>query len=146
MLSMLYVRLTIKVKVGIPETFKVGWYPHKITGSSHLKPLLKQSTSPEEFKNFRPISNLRFTSKIIDKCVSTQLIKYLNANCLGEVFQSAYREFHSTKTALIRVFNNTAIAIDNQESVILLLLDLSATFDILSRLSKRFGINGSVLQ
>ena len=37
MLSMLYVRLTIKVKVGIPESFKVGWYPHKITGSSHLR-------------------------------------------------------------------------------------------------------------
>ena len=31
-----YVRLTIKVKVGIPESVKVGWYPHKITGSSHL--------------------------------------------------------------------------------------------------------------
>ena len=37
MLSMLYVRLTIKVKVGIPESFKVRCYPHKITGSSHLK-------------------------------------------------------------------------------------------------------------
>ena len=37
MLSMLYVRLSIKVKVGIPESFKVGWYPQKITGSSHLK-------------------------------------------------------------------------------------------------------------
>ena len=33
---MLYVRLTIKVKVGIPESVKVRWYPHKITGSSHL--------------------------------------------------------------------------------------------------------------
>ena len=32
-----YVRLTIKVKVGIPESFKAGLYPHKITGSSHLK-------------------------------------------------------------------------------------------------------------
>ena len=41
MLSILCVRLMIKVKVGIPESFKVGWYPHKITGSSHLKvPLL----------------------------------------------------------------------------------------------------------
>ena len=35
--SMLYVRLTIKVKVGIPESFKVAWHPHKITGSSHLE-------------------------------------------------------------------------------------------------------------
>ena len=35
MLSMLYVRFTMKVKVGIPESFKLGWYSHKITGSSH---------------------------------------------------------------------------------------------------------------
>ena len=40
MLSMLYVRLTIKVKEGIPESFKVGWYTHKVTGSSHLKRLV----------------------------------------------------------------------------------------------------------
>ena len=37
MLSILCVRLTIKVKVRIPESFKVGWYPSKKTGSSHLK-------------------------------------------------------------------------------------------------------------
>ena len=37
MLSILCVRLTIKVKVGIPESFKVGWYLLKKTGSSHLK-------------------------------------------------------------------------------------------------------------
>ena len=37
MLSMLYVRHTIKVKVGIPESFTVWWYSQKITGSSHLK-------------------------------------------------------------------------------------------------------------
>ena len=37
MLSILCFRLTIKVKVGIPESFKVGWYPPKKTGSSHLK-------------------------------------------------------------------------------------------------------------
>ena len=36
MLSILCVRLTIKVKAGIPESFKVGWYPPKKTGSSHL--------------------------------------------------------------------------------------------------------------
>ena len=36
MLSILCVRLTIKVKVGIPESFKVGWYSPKKTRSSHL--------------------------------------------------------------------------------------------------------------
>ena len=32
MLSILCVRLTIKVKVGKPESFKVGWYPPKKLG------------------------------------------------------------------------------------------------------------------
>ena len=44
MLSMLFVRLTIKVKVRIPESFKVGWYRHKITGSSHLNFPVTQET------------------------------------------------------------------------------------------------------
>ena len=44
MLSILCVRLTIKVKVGIPESFKVGWYPPKKTGSSHLKVIHAIST------------------------------------------------------------------------------------------------------
>ena len=42
MLPILCVRLTIKVKVGIPESFKVGWYPLKKTGSSHLKPFAEK--------------------------------------------------------------------------------------------------------
>ena len=37
MLSILCVRLTINVKVGIPESFKVGWYPPQKNWSSHLK-------------------------------------------------------------------------------------------------------------
>ena len=49
MLSILCVRLTIKVKVGIPESFKVGWYPPKKTGSSHLKTFVKMKVlSPIE--------------------------------------------------------------------------------------------------
>ena len=43
MLSILCVRITIKVKVGIPESFKVGWYPPKKTGSSHLNLLVLQN-------------------------------------------------------------------------------------------------------
>ena len=40
MLSILCVRLTIKVKVGIPESFKVGWYPPKKLGRVTLSILL----------------------------------------------------------------------------------------------------------
>ena len=71
------------------------------------------------------------------------------AHHLDETFQSAYKNFHSTETALVRVQNDILCAIDNNESVILLLLDLSAAFDtvdhsiLLSRLHDRFGVNGT---
>ena len=43
MLSILCVRLTIKVKVGIPESFKVGWYPPKKLGRVTLKDVLSRT-------------------------------------------------------------------------------------------------------
>ena len=113
-----------------------------------IRPLLKKpSLDYQEFKNFRlPISNLTFLSKVIEKVVALQLDDYIDNNGLCEVFQSAYRAHHSTETALLRVYNDIAMSIDNQKSVVLVLLDLSAAFDtvdhslLLARLSTRFGI------
>ena len=117
-----------------------------------VKPLLKkQSLRSDEFKNFRPISNLGFLSKVVEKYVAKQLIDYLDANGLNVSYQSAYRKLDSTETALIRVHNDIAIVSDQKRSVILLILDLSAAFDsvdhciLLSRLSRRFGVVGTAL-
>ena len=53
MLSILCVGLTIKVKVEIPESFKVGWYPPKKTGSSHLN-----TTGIDEVFTFQFLQNV----------------------------------------------------------------------------------------
>ena len=69
-----------------------------------------------------------------------------------EEFQSAHKSHHSTETALVKVQNDVLKAIDNNRSVILLLLDLSAAFDtvdhsiLLSRLQNRFGIRNIALK
>ena len=117
-----------------------------------LKPLLKkQDADFEQLQNFRPISNLTFVSKLIEKAVALQLNDHILRHHLDKIFQSVYEAFHSTETALVRVHNDILTAIDNNNTVILLLLDLSAAFDtvdhsiLLSRLSSRFGIKGTVL-
>ena len=119
-----------------------------------LIPLLKKVNSDfEVFCNFRPISNLMFTSKLIEKAAAHQLTSYTLNNDLGEVFQSAYKKLHSTETTLLRVQNDILRAIDSRRSVLLAngLLDLSAAFDtvdhsiLLQRLSHRFGIKSKAL-
>ena len=103
------------------------------------------------FQTIAPVSNLTFISKDVDQSFANQLISYTNKNNLNETFRSAYKQYHSTETALIRVQNDILTAIDNRRTVILLLLDLSATFNtvdhniLLSRLQERFGVTGKPL-
>jgi hypothetical protein len=79
-------------------------------------------------------------------------MEHLVNNNLEEPLQSAYKRFHSTETALLKVQNDILIAIDNQKCIVLLLLSMSAAFDtvdneiLLERMSKRFGIKDKVLE
>ena len=118
-----------------------------------VTPILKKpSLDHDQPKNYRPVSNLSFLSKVIERVVAHQLGKYLDDNKLHHPFQSAYRPRHSVETALTRVHNDIMRSLDQQHGVILVLLDLSAAFDtvdhelLLSRLQTRFGIQGNVLQ
>ncbi len=90
-----------------------------------LAPSIKKAILDAEIlKNFGPISNIAFTSKIVVKVVDSQL-----ANNLYDPLESAYKEFHSTETALVKVTNDILCAVENKKLVILVLLDLSAAFD-----------------
>ena len=117
-----------------------------------IRPLLKKpSLDSNELKNYRPVSNLPFLSKILEKVVLFQLKNHLNRNNLTESNQSAYREHYSTETALLKIVNDAAVNADKNEITILCLLDLSAAFDtidhatLIKRLKFDYGINGVVL-
>ena len=117
-----------------------------------ILPLLKKAILDcEILKNFRPVSNLSFLSKLIECIVCVQLVDHLKINDLYEVYQSAYRQLHSTETALLCVQNDLLQAVDTHGGAILVLLDLSAAFDtidhhcLLHILESSFGIQGNVL-
>ncbi len=118
-----------------------------------VRPLLKKASLDQEImKHYRPVSNLSFLSKVIEKAVSLQISDHLSSNNLYEPYQSAYRRFHGTETALLHVQNDILRSVDNKMCVFLVLLDLSAAFDtvdhniILTRLSETFGITNSALE
>ena len=116
-----------------------------------LKLLLKKThLHSEVYANFRPVSNLMYFSNLTEIVVAKQLIEFVSSNGLDEIFQSAYKNFHSTETALVKV-NNVSVDIDNNKTAILSLLDPSAAFDIvdheilLNRLVTGFGLSDVAL-
>ena len=120
--------------------------------TAHIRPLLKKTGLDSDIlKNYRPVSNLTFISKVIEKVISGRLNEHLINNSLFDPLQSAYRDKHSTETALIKVQNDILSALDADSSAILLMLDLSAAFDtidhdiLLSRLCNVYGITGNAL-
>ena len=78
-----------------------------------VKPLLKDSSlDPEEISNYRPVSNLSFLSKVLEKVVNKRLDAHLENNVLLSDSQSAYRKHHSTETLLIKVQNDILESLD----------------------------------
>jgi len=128
-----------------------GHFPHALK-CAHITPLIKKPNADREIlKNYRPVANLKFLAKTVERASASQIQDYLFHNDLYGKMQSAYRTAHSTETALLRVFNDLLNAVDKGHEAVLVLLDYSAAFDTIShdiflkRLSQRYGISATAL-
>ena len=61
--------------------------------------------------------------------MAKQLNEFISCEGLLNVNQSAYKSSYSTETALLKIQNDIALAVDSGKAVALTLLDLSAVFD-----------------
>ena len=119
--------------------------------SSIVIPLIKKpGLDREMFKNYRPVLNLSFLSKVIE--IHIRILGHILDNNIVDSFQSAYRAGHSCETALLRVYNDIVTTFGKGNGSFLLLLDLSAAFDMIDHdnlfyiLEKYVGIGGSALR
>ena len=105
----------------------------------------------EDLKGYRPVSNLPFLSKLIEKAALFQIQEHLDRNNINPKSQSAYQKGHSCETALCKVVGDIQEMLADGKMVMLAILDMSAAFDtvdhdtLLGLLCHRYKINGKVL-
>ena len=114
-----------------------------------VKPLVKKKILDTAMTNYIPVSNLQFISKIVEKVTLDQFTQHCNRNSLLPNYQSAYKQYHSCETSLVKLVNDILWAMEKQLVMVVVILDLSAAFDtvnhdlLLEVLEKRFGIAGA---
>ncbi len=122
----LYLTLIINTSI-VTGTFPKTWKHAFVT------PLHKNG-DPDDSSNYRPISLLPISSKVLEKSVATQRVKYLEVNKLLSKNQHGFRPISSMTTALTvltdKIYNN----MDNKRIALLTLCYLSKAFDSVSNI------------
>ena len=97
------------------------------------------------------MSNLSYLGKLIERAACNQIVHFASSTGNIDKNQSAYRVGHSTESALLKVKSDLLHALDKQEVICLVLLDLGAAFDtvdhdlLLNRLHFRYGFDEIIL-
>lgn len=135
----------------INQSLQSGVFPD-VWKEALVTPTLKKCGSDLAFNNFRPISNLQFVSKLVERAAADQLQSHRVKNNLFPTLQSAYRPNHSTEPALLKIKNDILMNMDKHwHTTLLTFLDFSAAFDavdhqiLLNRLRTEIGVSGKVL-
>ena len=117
-----------------------------------LRPLIKKNGLELVFTNFRPVSNLSYLSKLIERVVCGQLVDMVIETGNYEGLQSAYQSQHSTETALPKVKADILDNMDKGHVNCLVMLDLLAAFNtvnyqyLMDWLRYRFGLDGKIIE
>ena len=133
------------------QSLETGVFPQEWK-SAVIRPLLKKKGLSLELHNYRPVSNLSFLSKILEKAALRQITEYIEANKLLPKYQSAYRKNHGVETATMKMYSDLLNAIDNSQVTIVVMIDLSAVFDtvdiptVINILQNDFGIKYTPLK
>ena len=101
----------------VNQSLMEGVFPEDLKLASIRPGLKKPTLDVDELKNYRPISNLTYLSKILEKVVHDQLNTYVTTNGLYAKFQSGYRKHHSCETAVTRIHNDILMLIDKKTNV-----------------------------
>ena len=100
----------------------------------------------DDIGNYRPVANVSFLSKVVERVVADHLQALLDETNALEPFQSGFRPCHGMEKALVTLFYDLLREADRGKTSLLVLLDISAAFDTVDHgILCELGIGGLML-
>ena len=93
---------------------------------------VKKTTVPSSPSDFQPVALLYSLSKVLEKLVHDQVMAFLERSKILNPFQTGFRKFYSTQSALIKLTDDIHIGKEKKLANLLLQLDFSKAFDTIS--------------
>src|SRR6218665_3180870 len=133
----------------INSSFSTGIVPAELKIAS-VTPIFKQGDK-HLMTNYRPISVLPFTAKLMEKAIANRLTAYVEKLELLSPMQFGFRKHHSTEMALIKIQDMITKAIDNKKHSLGIFIDLAKAFytvdhSILIKKLNNYGVRGVPLE
>ena len=125
---------------------------HKVWKRSIIIPLQRKVGQDTKYTNYRPVNNLPFLSKIIEKAMILQLNLYLETYCLLPDTVCAYRKNLSTEHTILKYLDTIYKYMGKQCVTLVTAIDLSATVNMVNHslllkvLNKMYSIKGTTLK
>ena len=93
-----------------------------------IRPLLKKLGLELITSNYRPVGNLPFLSKVLEKIVLARYNNHCDRHNLIPSFQSAYRPKHSCETSMVKLVNDLLWSMERKEATAVAVTDLKCCF------------------
>ena len=129
-------------------SLETGIFP-EVWKLARVAPIFKTGVK-SDMSNYQPISVLSTVARVFEKIVYEQLYDYFEKNRFLTKYQSGFRRFHSTVTAMLKNTNGWLLNMDKGHYNGVILFDLKKAFDtidhgILKEKLKNYGIQNTEL-